>query len=91
MLDSLILAVQSTVPQTPAWNPQIGLIITGSCLLVLFIASRTIAYPKAGPKMPLPFPSLFNDPSIGTFLGSMSLGHIVGVGAVLGLTNVGLL
>jgi photosystem I subunit 10 len=41
--------------------------------------------------MPLPLPGLFNNPSVGAFLAAMSTGHILGVGAVLGLTNLGIL
>lgn len=60
-------------------------IMIGACLLVLLIASRTIEQPHVGPKMPLPFPSLFNNPSVGTFLGSMSFGHLLGALAIFGL------
>jgi len=42
--------------------------------------------------MPLPLPSLFNNPSIGSFLASMSAGgHIIGIGAVLSLNILGIL
>lgn len=88
---SLLAAVQPTVPDTMAWNWQGTPIIIGSCLLVLLIAGRTIKYPHIGQKMPLPFPSLFNNPSVGTFLASMAFGHLIGVAAVLGLTNIGVL
>ena len=91
MIDSIILAVQPTVPDTVTWNWQGTPIIIGSCLLVLLLAGRTIQYPHVGAKMPLPFPSLFNNPSVGTFLASMSFGHLIGIGAVLGLTNLGVL
>ncbi len=91
MIHSILLEVQPTVPDTVIWNWNGTPIIIGSCLLVLLIASRTIQYPHVGPKMPLPFPALFNNPSVGTFLGSMALGHVIGIGAVLGLNNLGIL
>lgn len=92
MTDSILLAaVQATVPDTVKWSWTGSAIIIGSSLFVLFIASRAIRYPQVGPKMPLPFPSLFNNPSVGTFLGSMSLGHVLGIGIVLGLNNIGVL
>lgn len=87
----LLAAVQSTVPDTVRWSWTGTAIIIASCLFVLFVASRTIRFPQVGPKMPLPFPSLFNNPSVGTFLGSMSLGHVLGIGIVLGLNNLGIL
>ena len=87
----LLAAVQPTVPDTVRWSWTGTGIIVGISLVILFIAGRTIRYPQAGPKMPLPFPSLFNNPSVGTFLASMSFGHIIGIATVLGLTNIGAL
>jgi photosystem I subunit 10 len=88
----ILLTLQPTVPNTgTTWNWAGTPIIIGCCLLTLLIAGRIIRYPHVGMKMPLPFPSLFNNPSVGTFLASMSFGHIIGVAAVLGLTNLGVL
>ncbi len=88
----ILLTVQPTVPNTgTTWNWTGTPIIIGSCLLILVIASWSIRYPHVGQKMPLPFPGLFNHPSVGTFLAAMSVGHIIGVAAVLGLTNLGIL
>lgn len=86
MLHSMLLAAVNAAQDTPTeldfW--QGTPIMIASCLLVLFIAGRTIQRPHVGPKMPLPFPSLFNNPSVGTFLASMSFGHVIGVLAILG-------
>ncbi len=92
VMSSILFAVQSTVPNTyTSWGLSEFLYITGACLLCLFIIPRVVWYPHVGPKMPLPFPSAFNNPSVGTFLAAMAAGHILGVGAVLGLTNLGVL
>ncbi|MDB9398729.1 photosystem I reaction center subunit PsaK [Microcystis aeruginosa CS-567/02-A1] len=89
---SMLLAVQVTVPNTgTTWNWIGTPIIIGSCLLCLLIIPRTISYPHVGNKMPLPFPGLFNNPSVGSFLAAMSAGHLIGIGAVLGLTNLGII
>ncbi|MBD2292036.1 photosystem I reaction center subunit PsaK [Anabaena sphaerica FACHB-251] len=91
-MSSILLAVQATVPNTgTTWNWTGTPIIIGSCLLMLVLAGWSIRYPHVGQKMPLPFPRLFNHPSVGTFLAAMSFGHIIGVAAVLGLTNIGVL
>ncbi|MBW4644517.1 MAG: photosystem I reaction center subunit PsaK [Goleter apudmare HA4340-LM2] len=88
----MLLAVQVTVPNTgTTWNWSGTPIIIGSCLLTLLIAGWRIRYPHVGPKMPLPFASLFNNPSVATFLAAMSFGHIIGVAAVLGLSNIGVI
>ena len=92
MISSLLLTVQSTVPNSGTeWNWSGTPIIVGACLLSLLIIPRIVRYPHVGPKMPLPFPSLFNNPSVGSFLAAMSTGHLIGIGAVLGLTNIGVL
>ncbi|QXE24391.1 photosystem I reaction center subunit PsaK 2 [Richelia sinica FACHB-800] len=92
LVSTILLLVQSTVPNTgTTWNWAGTPVIIGSCLLTLVLAGWSIRYPHVGPKMPLPFPQLFNHPSVATFLASMSFGHIIGVGAVLGLTNIGVL
>ena len=87
MINSLFMA-QFTVPGTELFNWEGTPVMIGSCLLVLLIASRTVKYPQAGAKMPLPFSkSLFNDISVAGFLASMSFGHILGVLATLALAN----
>lgn len=94
MIDLILLAqaaVQPTVPDTVKWSWIGSAIINGASLLCLFIIPRTIRLPHVGNKMPLPFPAVFNNPSVGSFLASMAAGHVIGIPAVLGLNNLGLL
>ncbi|GAB1539446.1 hypothetical protein NUACC21_21120 [Scytonema sp. NUACC21] len=92
MISSLLLAVQSTDPNTGVGLPWSGTaIIIGACILSLLIIPRIVRYPHVGQKMPLPFPAIFNNPSVGSFLAAMSTGHILGIGAILGLTNLGVI
>lgn len=87
MLSFLIAATPTS------WNPialgswQGSPIIIIACLLMVFITSRTIDRPHVGPKMPLPFPELFNNMSVAAFLGAMSFGHILGVAITFGLSS----
>ena len=82
---------QATVPDTVRWSWTGTGIIVGLSLLFLLIIPRTIRFPHTGAKMPLPFPSVFNNPSVGAFLASMSAGHLIGIPAVLNLTMLGIL
>ncbi len=94
MIDLILLAqaqVQPTVPDTATWSLTGTAVIVGTSLLCLLIIPRTIRYPHVGNKMPLPFPAVFNNPSVGAFLASMSAGHIFGIGAVLSLNILGIL
>jgi photosystem I subunit X len=82
LISSILLAAQATVPATPAWNPTVGIIISISSLVIVLLSTR-IEKPLVGPKFPiLPI-------SIPTFVAAMAFGHIIGVGIVLGLTNIG--
>lgn len=82
MISSILLVVAASVPATPAWNPTVALIISLSSLVVVLLSTR-IEKPLVGPKFPiLPI-------SIPTFVAAMAFGHIIGVGIVLGLTNIG--
>ena len=79
---SNLLAAVDTVPATPAWTPTVGIIISISCIVILLLSTR-IEKPQVGPKLPvLPV-------SVPTFIAAMAFGHLVGVGIVLGLTNIG--
>ncbi|MBR8838700.1 MAG: photosystem I reaction center subunit PsaK [Stigonema ocellatum SAG 48.90 = DSM 106950] len=82
MISSMLLAVQATVPATPEWSPIVGIIISVSCLVVVLLTFN-IEQPLVGSRIPiLPI-------SIPAFVGAMCFGHLIGVGIVLGLTNIG--
>lgn len=82
MIASTLLAAAANVPTTPAWSPTVGIIISVTSLVILLLATR-IEKPLVGPKLPiLPV-------SIPTFIAALAFGHVIGVGIVLGLTNIG--
>jgi len=86
MINSNLLAVvESTLTDTASGNWQKPLVMFVCNLLALLVISRRIWYPHVGPKMPLPFPSLFNNISVPAFLACMSAGHLLGVFAILTL------
>ncbi len=82
MISSISLAVAASVPATPVWSPTVAIIISVSSLVVLLLSS-VIKPPQVGPKLPV------LSISIPTFIGAMAFGHLIGVGIVLGLTNIG--
>jgi photosystem I subunit X len=79
---SALLAVAANVPATPTWNTTVGFIISISSFVALLLTLK-IEQPTVGPKMPL-LPI-----SIPAFIAAMCFGHVVGIGIVLGLTNIG--
>lgn len=90
MLNSMLLAaMQSTYTATNANGTSEFIVMTVCNLLALFVLSRVIWHPHVGPKMPLPFSSLFNNLSVPAFLAAMSAGHILGALAILTLSTSG--
>lgn len=88
MITSMLLAAAQTSARAGnSWGLPEALIISGSCLVILLLSSRAIERPHDGPQMPLPFPGLFNNISVGGFLGAMSFGHVVGSLLVLTLAD----
>lgn len=82
MISSTLLAAAATVPATPEWSPTVAIIISASSVVALLLTTR-IQYPQVGPKLPgLPI-------GIPAFIGAMAFGHVLGIGIVLGLTNIG--
>jgi photosystem I subunit X len=82
LLSSILLAAAASVPATPEWSPTVGIIISASCFVVLLLSLASKA-PKVGPQLPL-LPV-----SVAGFIGAMAFGHVIGIGIVLGLTNIG--
>jgi photosystem I subunit X len=85
-----LLGLSQAVVSNPidTWNWSRSLVLSGACLFVLLIASRTIQHPNVGPKMPLgPLGALFNNISLAGFLGAMSLGHILGAFLIINFVH----
>ena len=79
-MENLLMAV--SVPMTPEWNKSVAIAISICCIITLMFSS-VINKPLVGPKLPiLPI-------SIPTFVAAMCFGHILGVGIILGLANIG--
>jgi photosystem I subunit X len=69
------------------WSPTVGLIIIIANIIAIAFAKSTIKYPNAEPA--LPSSNLFGGFGLPALLASTAFGHILGVGAVLGLHNLG--
>ena len=92
MLNStLLLAVQATVPSTAEWTPAVGLVMILCNLLAIAIGRYAIQNPGVGPDLPADKPALFRKFGIPALLATMSFGHILGAGVILGLSNAGAL
>lgn len=92
MINSILLAaVQSTVPDTSTWSWSGSLVMNLSILLGIIIARIAVQNKGKGPALPLLEPILGKNFGLPELLAGISFGHVIGVGAVLGLTNAGLI
>jgi photosystem I subunit 10 len=81
---STLLAAATTPLQ---WSPTVGLIIIIANIIAIAFGKSTIKYPNAEPG--LPSANLFGGFGLPALLATTAFGHILGIGAVLGLHNLG--
>lgn len=91
MINSILLAVQPTVADTTTWSFSGSLIMNICIILGIIIARVGIQNKGKGPSLPLLQPILGKNFGLPELLAGISFGHILGVGATLGLTNAGLI
>ena len=84
---SMIAPLLALAPATISWSPKVGLVMIVCNILAIAIGKATIKQPNVG--LQLPSSSLFGGLSHGAMLGTMSLGHILGLGAIQGLASRG--
>lgn len=91
LINTILLAVQQTVPDTTTWSFSGSLIMNICIILGIIIARVGIQNKGKGPSLPLLEPILGKGFGLPELLAGISFGHILGVGATLGLTNAGLI
>jgi len=73
------------------WTPNIGLVMILCNLFVISIGRFVIQNPGQSPALPVQLPGLFEGFGWAELLGTMSLGHVLGAGMILGLASAGVL
>ncbi|MEH2206346.1 MAG: photosystem I reaction center subunit PsaK [Nostoc sp.] len=84
MLTSTLLAAATTPLQ---WSPTVGLIMIIANIVAIAFGKSSIKYPNAEPK--LPSANFFGGFGLPALLATTAFGHILGVGTILGLHNLG--
>ena len=87
MFTTLLLAVSA--PATFQWSPKCAVVMISCNILAYAIARATIRKPTEGFMMPNA--RFFGGLSHGAFVGANCLGHLLGVGSILGLASRGVL
>jgi photosystem I subunit 10 len=85
----MLLPILALAPATITWSPKVGLVMIVANVIAIAIGKATIKHPNVGLK--LPSSALFGGLSHGAMLGTISLGHILGMGAIQGLAARGVL
>ena len=88
LLNNLIIAA---IPHTEPWGFNTALVMIICNLVAVAIGRFAIANPGSGPDLPVGKPDLFRNFNLPELLATLSFGHILGVGLILGLTNAGVI
>lgn len=91
MFYSTLLAAATVAPRTVEWSPSVGIVMSLCCLFAVAIGRFAIKNRGVGPKLPVAGPALFEGFGLPELLGTMSFGHVLGAGVILGLSNAGVL
>jgi photosystem I subunit X len=79
MLSHFLVA---TTPMSQAWSPTIAIVMVVANVLGVLVAA-TVVKQKAGPQL--------GGISVAQIIGGTSFGHVLGAGAILGLTSQGVI
>ena len=83
----MITPLLALAPATISWSPKVGLVMIICNVIAIAIGKATIKHQNVG--LQLPNAAMFGGLSHGAMLGTLSLGHILGMGAILGLATRG--
>ena len=86
-----MLYTSLAVARTIEWSPNIAIVMIAANLFAIAIGRYAIQRRGVGPALPVKVPGLFEGFGIPELLATASFGHILGAGAILGLSNAGIL
>lgn len=79
----------AVTPATVAWSPKVGLVMIICNVLAIALGSYGIKHKNVG--LGLPSSEFFGGMGHGAMLACTSLGHVIGIGAIIGLATIGVL
>ena len=90
-----LMLLATDIPRTVSWGPQVAIVMILCNVAAIALGKATMKNLAAGPSIPssssLPTAQYFGGMGWPALLATTSLGHIIGLGAILGLANLGLL
>ena len=85
----MLAPLLAIAPASLSWSPKVGLVMIVANVIAIGIGKATIKYPNEGAQ--LPNAAMFGGMSHASLLATTSLGHILGIGTILGLASRGVL
>ena len=85
----MLTPLLAIAPATVSWSPKVGLVMIACNVIAIGIGKATIKHPNVGAK--LRNDAFFGGMSHASLLATTSLGHVIGIGAILGLATRGVL
>jgi photosystem I subunit 10 len=83
----MLTPLLAVAPASITWSPKVALVMIVCNVIAIAIGKATIQQPNTG--LQLPNAAMFGGFSHGAMLGTLSLGHLLGMGAILGLASRG--
>ena len=87
MFSNFLLA--ATAPATFQWSPKVAVVMIACNVLAFAIAKANIAQPNVG--MAIPNAKYYGGLSHASVVAALCLGHVLGIGSILGLASRGVL
>ncbi len=88
---SFVIFLAQTSPKTVNWSPSVAIVMILCNLFAFFLGYLAIQNTGRGPDLPLPQFASKKKFGLPELLATMSFGHILGAGMILGLSNAGIL
>ncbi len=85
----MLAPLLAIAPASLSWSPKVGLVMIAANVIAIGIGKATIKSPNEGAQ--LPNPAMFGGMSHASLLATTSFGHVLGMGAILGLAARGVL
>ena len=89
MMLTPLIAAAASAPVTFSWSPKVAIVMIVCNILAFAIAKANIAYPNVG--MPMPNARYYGGMSHASVVAALCLGHVLGIGSILGLASRGVL
>jgi photosystem I subunit X len=86
MIPTLLAAA---VPATVAWSPKVAMVMVAANVIAIAFGKMSIEIPDAPPATPAP--QMFGGFGLPAVIATTCFGHILGAGAILGLSSLGVL